>query len=151
MADHINLPPHRREVVVEGVSERVWFADQMESYASARVAAAVAAEREACARVCDGIAHAARPEDYDAQECGEAIRLRAASPPADAQAEARDADTRRLVNALTRRCYTMSEPHLSGSRVVIGFERIEDAGEAHVAIAAVKRAAMQAERPEPQS
>lgn len=38
-------------------------------------------------------------------------------------------------NPLLKRCYTMSEPHLSGYRVVIGFERMEDAQDAHEYIA----------------
>ena len=38
-------------------------------------------------------------------------------------------------NPLLKRCYTMSEPHLSGYRVVIGFERLEDAQDAHEYIA----------------
>jgi hypothetical protein len=52
-------------------------------------------------------------------------------------AEARDA----VVVALARRCYAMSQPHLSGFRVVIGFERLEDAAAAHAAIARLGRAA----------
>lgn len=46
-------------------------------------------------------------------------------------------------NPLLKRCYTMSEPHLSGYRVVIGFERMEDAQDAHEYIA--KLQATQAE------
>ena len=38
-------------------------------------------------------------------------------------------------NPLLKRCYTMSESHLSGYRVVIGFERLEDAQDAHEYIA----------------
>lgn len=38
-------------------------------------------------------------------------------------------------NPLLKRCYTMSEHHLSGYRVVIGFERLEDAQDAHEYIA----------------
>lgn len=32
---------------------------------------------------------------------------------------------------LAKRCYVMSEPHLSGYRVVIGFAFLQDASEAH--------------------
>jgi hypothetical protein len=32
---------------------------------------------------------------------------------------------------LAKHCYVMSEPHLSGFRVVVGFSRLEDASEAH--------------------
>ena len=38
-------------------------------------------------------------------------------------------------NPLLKRCYTMAESHLSGYRVVIGFERLEDAQDAHEYIA----------------
>jgi len=43
-------------------------------------------------------------------------------------------------NPLLKRCYTMSEPHLSGYRVVIGFERLEDAQDAHEYIAKLQAA-----------
>ena len=43
-------------------------------------------------------------------------------------------------NPLLKRCYTMSESHLSGYRVVIGFERLEDAQDAHEYIAKLQAA-----------
>ena len=35
------------------------------------------------------------------------------------------------ITPLERRCYLMGETHLSGSRLIIGFESLEDCNEAH--------------------
>lgn len=37
----------------------------------------------------------------------------------------------REITPLERRCYIMSEPHLSGSRLIIGFESLDDCHNAH--------------------
>ena len=37
----------------------------------------------------------------------------------------------REITPLERRCYLMSEPHLSGCRLIIGFESLEDCSKAH--------------------
>jgi hypothetical protein len=46
-----------------------------------------------------------------------------------------------LAEALSRRCYTMSGPHLSGWRLIIGFNTLEEAQAAHTAVAEAKPAA----------
>jgi len=43
-----------------------------------------------------------------------------------------------------KRCYAMSEPHLSGYRLIVGFERLADVQEAHIFVANQARAAMSA-------
>lgn len=40
-----------------------------------------------------------------------------------------------LLPALAKRCYIMSEPNLSGARVIIGFNSLQDAQQAHQEIA----------------
>lgn len=35
------------------------------------------------------------------------------------------------ISPLARRCYTMSESHLSGYRLILGFETLEDVQAAH--------------------
>lgn len=45
----------------------------------------------------------------------------------------------RLVEAMSRHCYVTSESHLSGARVMIGFERLSDAQDAHEAVAKIVR------------
>ena len=37
----------------------------------------------------------------------------------------------REITPLEQRCYLMSESHLSGSRLIIGFESLEDCNKAH--------------------
>ena len=37
----------------------------------------------------------------------------------------------REITPLEKRCYLMSESHLSGSRLIIGFESLEDCNKAH--------------------
>lgn len=44
-----------------------------------------------------------------------------------------------MTQALSKRCYVMSEPHLSGWWLVIGFESMEDVNEAHRAVVAIPR------------
>lgn len=46
---------------------------------------------------------------------------------------------RDLPNPLAKRCYTMSEPHMSGYRLVIGFDRLEDVDAAHAYVAKAER------------
>ena len=41
--------------------------------------------------------------------------------------------------ALARKSYVMSEPHLSGHRVIIGFETLEDAQNALQAVAKIDK------------
>jgi hypothetical protein len=48
-------------------------------------------------------------------------------------------DVTGLVEALEPRAYVLSEPHLSGYRVVLGFEKLIDAQNAHDAIARAGR------------
>ena len=38
-------------------------------------------------------------------------------------------------NPFSKRCYTMSESHLSGYRLIVGFEHLEDAKDAHTFVA----------------
>ena len=38
-------------------------------------------------------------------------------------------------NPFSKRCYTMSESHLSGYRLIVGFEHLEDAQDAHTFVA----------------
>jgi len=45
-----------------------------------------------------------------------------------------------LLKALSKRCYLMSEPHLSGFRLIIGFERLTDVQAAHTAVSNVSPA-----------
>ena len=43
----------------------------------------------------------------------------------------RAASNNREITPLERRCYLMGETHLSGSRLIIGFESLEDCNKAH--------------------
>lgn len=52
------------------------------------------------------------------------------------------------VHPLASRCYAMSEPHLSGYRLVLGFETLEAVDAAHTWVANVRKAPQQA-TPEP--
>lgn len=52
------------------------------------------------------------------------------------------------VHPLASRCYAMSEPHLSGYRLVLGFETLEAVDAAHTWVANVRKATQQA-TPEP--
>ena len=54
-----------------------------------------------------------------ANECGALGCVRPESPPVDE------------ISPLARRCYTMSESHLSGYRLILGFETLEDVQAAH--------------------
>ena len=47
------------------------------------------------------------------------------------------------VHPLASRCYAMSEPHLSGYRLVLGFETLEAVGAAHTWVANVRKAPQQ--------
>lgn len=40
-------------------------------------------------------------------------------------------------NPLSKRCYLMSESHLSGFRLIIGFENLNDVGEAHAFVSRI--------------
>ena len=81
----------------------------------------------------------ARLEVTIAQTLGMAITLSdgAASPAstsAQAEAEAQQPATPEPVvsrNPFASRCYTMSESHLSGHRLIVGFEKLGDAQDAH--------------------
>lgn len=42
-------------------------------------------------------------------------------------------------NPFAKRCYTMSESHLSGYRLIVGFERLEDAQDAHTFVASTRK------------
>lgn len=42
-------------------------------------------------------------------------------------------------NPLSRRCYLMSESHLGGHRLIIGFETLEDAQDAHEYVARLSK------------
>jgi hypothetical protein len=48
-----------------------------------------------------------------------------------------DLPSKETVNPLARHAYTFSEPHLSGYRLVIGFETLEQAQAAHRYLAAL--------------
>ena len=55
-----------------------------------------------------------------------------------------------ITNPFAKRCYTMSESHLSGYRLIVGFERLEDAQEAHIFVANAGRETSQpAPAPQP--
>ena len=56
--------------------------------------------------------------------------------------------TAQEVHPLASRCYAMSEPHLSGYRLVLGFETLEAVDAAHTWVANVRKAAQQV-TPEP--
>lgn len=47
------------------------------------------------------------------------------------QAEAKTDKPAAVRNPFAARCYTMSESHLSGHRLLVGFEKLEDAQAAH--------------------
>ena len=51
------------------------------------------------------------------------------------QAEAKTDKPAAVRNPFAARCYTMSESHLSGYRLLVGFEKLEDAQAAHEWIA----------------
>ena len=51
------------------------------------------------------------------------------------QAEAKTDEPVAVRNPFAARCYTMSESHLSGHRLLVGFEKLEDAQAAHEWIA----------------
>lgn len=47
------------------------------------------------------------------------------------QAKAKTDEPAAVRNPFASRCYTMSESHLSGHRLIVGFEKLEDAQSAH--------------------
>lgn len=53
-----------------------------------------------------------------------------------------DASAERVREALSKRAYAMSGPHLSGYQLVIGFECLSDAQDAHAAVDLIGREAL---------
>lgn len=73
------------------------------------------------------------------------------TPPSSKPAEGGEDDG----NPLSKRCYTMSESHLSGYRLIVGFESLGDAQDAHSWVANIGRptppaSQEQAQQPKPQ-
>lgn len=69
-------------------------------------------------------------KDWDRRATDALANLRAAIQQAEAkQPAAPEPGVSR--NPFTSRCYTMSESHLSGHRLIVGFEKLGDAQDAH--------------------
>lgn len=79
------------------------------------------------------------PQTAACMTCGQPPRVLGATQQATPAQE---------VHPLASRCYAMSEPHLSGYRLVLGFETLEAVGAAHTWVANVRKAPQQA-TPEP--